>query len=74
MKLRILNPKETVYHGDATSVFIQGDNGEFEILDYHAPVVSLLREGEIRVDGIKSIPVKKGIARFSENECVILVE
>lgn len=74
MKVKILNPKHVVFEGEAKSVFLPGDLAEFEILDYHAPIISLLRPGKVVVDWRNVIPIKKGMVRFDNNECVILVE
>ena len=70
----ILSPKNLVYEKEVTSVFFQGDRGEFELLAYHYPLVGILSEGEIVVDLNKKIPVKSGIVRFYANECTILIE
>lgn len=70
----ILNPKHVVYEGDAESVFVPGDMGEFEILDYHMPIVSLLKPGEVKIDWKKSIRIKNGMVKFYGGECVMLVE
>lgn len=72
--LKVLNPKQVVFEGDVGSVFLPGEFGEFELLPYHAPILSLLREGMIVVDWKTRIPIKKGMVRFAENECVILLE
>lgn len=72
--LKVLNPKHVVYEGDAESVFLPGDAGEFELLPYHTPIVSLLREGEIVVDWKTRIPIKRGMVRFLGDECVVLLE
>jgi len=72
--LKILNPKHIVYEGQVSSVFLPGDAGEFELLAYHVPIVSLLKEGEIVVDWKSRIPIKKGMLRFMNEECVILLE
>ena len=72
--LTILNPKHVLYEGDANSVFLYGDRGEFEIMAHHAPIVSLLKEGNVVVDWETSIPIKKGLMKFFNNDCVILVE
>ena len=72
--LTILNPKHVVYEGDVNSVFLPGDRGEFELLPFHAPIVSLLLPGEVIVNWEKSIPIKSGMAKFDKNDCVILVE
>jgi len=74
MKVKILNPKHIVFEGEAKSVFLPGDLAEFEILDYHAPIISLLRPGKVVVDWRNVIPIKRGMVRFDNNECVILVE
>jgi F-type H+-transporting ATPase subunit epsilon len=74
MKVTILNPKHVIYDGEARSVFLQGDMAEFEILDHHAPIVSLLNPGDVVVDWETRIPIQKGMVKFDENECVILVE
>ena len=74
MKVKILNPKHVLFDGEAQSVFLPGDMAEFELLDFHAPIVSLLRPGSVVVDWKTRIPIKRGMVRFDRNECVILVE
>lgn len=74
MKLTILNPKHVLYDGEAKNVFLPGDLAEFELLDWHAPIMSLLLEGDVVVDWERRIPIKNGMVRFDKNECVILVE
>lgn len=73
-KVTILNPKRTLYDGQATSVFLPGDLGEFEVLQFHKPIISLLRQGEIIIDWQKSITISKGIVRMYGDELVALVE
>jgi len=70
----ILNPKEVLYEGEAESVFLQGDEGEFEVLEYHSPIMSNLRKGKIVIDGRKYLAIKGGIARFDHNSLVVLAE
>ena len=74
LKVLVLNPKRTVFEGEASSVFLTGDAAEFELLDHHAPIVSLLRPGYITIDWTQRIPIKRGMVRFESNECVILME
>ncbi|MFH1199356.1 MAG: hypothetical protein V1650_04290 [Candidatus Omnitrophota bacterium] len=74
LKVTILNPRRTVYEGEASSVFLPGDLGEFEVLEFHKPVISLLRQGEIIIDGKHSVAIKKGIVRMRSDELVALVE
>ena len=74
MKVTILSPREEVFAGEATSVFLPGDMSEFEILDHHAPIISLLRGGEVIIDWERKIPITKGIVKFDRGECMILIE
>ena len=74
MKVTILNPKEVIFAGEAKSVFLPGDMSEFELLDHHVPIVSLLRPGNVTLDWERSIPISKGMVKFDRNECMILVE
>ncbi len=43
------------------------------MLDFHAPMISLLKAGKILVDG-KYLPIRKGIALVARNELFVLVE
>jgi F-type H+-transporting ATPase subunit epsilon len=72
--LKVLNPKHVVLEAKVESVFLPGDRGEFELLAYHVPIISLLREGDIVVDWKTRIPIRKGMVRFANDECVILLE
>lgn len=74
MRLTVLSPKKTVYEGEARSILLAGDLAEFELLDYHAPILSLLRKGNVVVDGVRNIPINRGLVKFDRNICVILVE
>ena len=55
-------------------MFLPGDMAEFELSDYHAPIVSLLRPGNVVVDWKDVIPIKQGMVKFLNNECMILIE
>ena len=51
MYLEIVTPEATLYKWEVTSVAVPGVNGEFEMLKDHAPIVSLLKEGHIKLNG-----------------------
>lgn len=40
-----------MFSGEVTSVTVPGVNGEFQMLMDHAPIVSLLQEGEVKIAG-----------------------
>jgi F-type H+-transporting ATPase subunit epsilon len=58
MHLEIVSPEATLFSGDVTSVTVPGVNGEFQVLDNHAPIVSLLQEGNVKIGGDVSISEK----------------
>ncbi len=74
LKVTIINPKRTIFEGEAKSVFLPGQEGEFEVLEFHKSIISLLRQGEIIIDGINSVVISKGVMRLYRNELVALVE
>ncbi|AXO80534.1 F0F1 ATP synthase subunit epsilon [Olleya aquimaris] len=51
MYLEIVSPEATLFKGEVTSVTVPGINGEFEMLNNHAPIVSILKEGTVKIVG-----------------------
>ena len=51
MYLEIVTPEATLFKGDVESVSVPGVLGEFEMLKDHAPIVSLLKEGYVKIFG-----------------------
>ncbi len=51
MKLDIVTPEGSLFSGEADSIVVPGVNGEFEMLNNHAPIVALLQKGRIRIKG-----------------------
>lgn len=51
MYLEIVSPEATLFAGEVSSVTVPGINGEFQMLKDHAPIVSLLQEGEVKITG-----------------------
>ncbi|WP_034042061.1 F0F1 ATP synthase subunit epsilon [Wocania ichthyoenteri] len=51
MYLEIVSPEATLFSGEVTSIAVPGVNGDFEMLKNHAPIVSLLKEGFVKISG-----------------------
>jgi len=51
MYLEIVSPEATLFSGEVIAVTVPGINGEFQMLNNHAPIVSLLQEGKVRIKG-----------------------
>ncbi|GAK74595.1 MULTISPECIES: F0F1 ATP synthase subunit epsilon [Nonlabens] len=51
MILEIVTPEQTLFSGTVESVSVPGISGQFQMLDNHAPVVSLLVKGAVKIFG-----------------------
>lgn len=50
MKLEIITPSSKIFEGDADAVQLPGKDGLFQILDDHAPIISTLAPGKVKID------------------------
>ncbi|MEK7542543.1 MAG: hypothetical protein AAB524_02480 [Patescibacteria group bacterium] len=75
--LRVFAIDREVFFGDAKSVIVPGAKGQMQILAEHAPLVSLLKEGDIVIEqenGQKqTIPIQSGTLEVIDKEVVALV-
>ncbi len=60
MQLEIVTPEATLFSGEVQSVAVPGVNGEFQMLNNHAPIVSLLGPGNVKIYG--EIALAKDVA------------
>ncbi|MDA9303775.1 F0F1 ATP synthase subunit epsilon [Flavobacteriaceae bacterium] len=51
MYLEIVTPEATIYKGEVNSVSVPGVNGDFEMLNNHAAIVSILKKGFVKING-----------------------
>jgi F-type H+-transporting ATPase subunit epsilon len=49
MILEIVSPESSLFKGEVTSVSLPGVDGSFQILNNHAPIVSLLKQGTVSI-------------------------
>ncbi|CAM3330124.1 ATP synthase epsilon chain [Flavobacterium longum] len=49
MTLEIVSPEASLFKGEVTSVTLPGVDGSFQLLNNHAPIVSILKAGVIRI-------------------------
>ena len=49
MFLEIVTPEAILFSSEVDSIFVPGIHGEFQMLNNHAPVVSILKEGTVKV-------------------------
>jgi F-type H+-transporting ATPase subunit epsilon len=56
MILEIVSPEAKLFSGEVTSVSLPGVDGSFQLLNNHAPIVSTLKEGLIKINLLKQSP------------------
>ena len=61
MILEIVSPEATLFQGEITSITLPGVNGSFQILNNHAPIVSILNQGTIKIVA-PSFKINKDVA------------
>ena len=77
MHLEIITPDKKVFSGEVTSVSVPGTTGRFEMLNNHAPIISTLLNGKVKVkdkEGVKTFDVKGGVVENLNNKIIILAE
>ena len=78
MKVKITKPDSTVYEGEAKLLQLPGSGGLFEILQNHAPIISSLGKGTIRLvtndDETKTFDIRGGVVNGQQNDILILVQ
>lgn len=79
MQLDILTPEKRLFAGEVHGVQLPGIDGLFELLDRHAPLVSALSDGDIKIidtnkaDGQK-FAISGGFVEMLNNRATVLVE
>ncbi len=51
MFLEIVTPEASIFQGEVESVIVPGVVGQFQMLENHAPIVSLLQAGKVKIRG-----------------------
>ena len=77
MHLDKITPEKNVYSGEVEMVNLPGSDGSFGIMKDHAPIVSTLKAGEIKVveNGIEKLfPVSGGVVEVNNNKIIVLAE
>ena len=78
MTLEILTPEKKIYSGDVYGVQLPGISGLFEVLDKHAPLVSALGKGNLKIlidkSSTENYKIQSGFVEVLQNKVTVLVE
>ena len=78
MNIEILTPEGQVFVGEGNSISLQGVDGQFQVLNSHAPLIAALAPGRIRIQQDKGgetvFQTKGGFVEVLRNNVSVLVE
>lgn len=78
MILEIITPDKCVYSGKVKLVKLPGSRGAFEILNHHAPIISTLEKGQIKIINETGqelfFEVTGGVVENKNNKIIVLAE
>ncbi len=73
LEVLVASPQRIIFEGKARSVTVPGEQGVFEILSYHRPLLSRLISGSLLIDE-NAFPIRRGIIGVNLNKATIIVE
>ena len=77
LNFALVSPEREVFHGEVDQVVVPGVEGEFGVLARHAPVMSVIKPGALRIfdDGqVRKIYVEGGFADVTPEGLTVLAE
>ena len=78
MKVKITKPNSILFEGDVKLAQLPGAGGKFEILENHAPIISTLEAGDIRLvlpdNTEQTFAVRGGVVKGQQNDFMLLVQ
>jgi F-type H+-transporting ATPase subunit epsilon len=78
MHIEIITPDATLFQGEATYVFLPGSDGSLGIMNNHAPLISSLKKGTLRIKDQSGkemkFDVNGGTVEVMKNKVVVLAE
>ena len=77
MRVEIITPDKALFKGEATSVVVPGISGSMGFLKDHAPLITVLKAGEVKLrtaEGEKSFQVNGGVVEVMNDTVLVLAE
>ncbi len=77
MHLEIITPDKKLFDGDVTVVTFPGSDGSFQVLNNHAPLISLLNEGIVvykTKESKQQVRITGGVVEVLKNKVIVLAD
>ena len=76
MHLEIITPEKTIFSGEVRLVRVPGTKGSFEVLQNHAPLISTLEKGQVKVieknEKEHFFEINGGVIEVKDNRVILL--
>jgi len=77
MHLEIITPEKKVFEGEVRLTTLPGSDGSFQILNDHAPLISLLKQGVVEYkikDDTNQVTITGGVVEVLKNKVIVLAD
>ncbi|MEM1405664.1 MAG: ATP synthase F1 subunit epsilon [Bacteroidota bacterium] len=77
MFLEIVTPAKKVFEGEVSVITFPGVDGQFQVLNDHAPLVSTLKAGQMKYKDGKNestIEITGGVVEVLHNKVIVLAD
>ena len=78
MKIEIITPDKKIFDGEIKSVRVPGKRGSFQVLKDHAPIISTLENGLVRIINQENneliFDISGGVIEVKANKIILLAD
>jgi F-type H+-transporting ATPase subunit epsilon len=78
MKIEIITPDKKIFEGEIMSVRVPGKKGSFQVLKDHAPIISTLENGSVRMVDQENneivYEISGGVIEVKSNKIIVLAD
>ncbi len=77
MHLEIITPEKKIFEGDVTIATFPGADGSFQVMNDHAPLISLLKDGIVEYkskEATNQVNITGGVVEVLKNKVILLAD
>jgi F-type H+-transporting ATPase subunit epsilon len=77
MHLEIITPDKKVFEGEVSIVTFPGADGSFQVMNDHAPIISLLKDGVVEYkskETAQQVSITGGVVEVLKNKVILLAD
>ena len=77
MHLEIITPEKKIFEGEVRITTLPGSDGSFQILNDHAPLISLLKQGVVEYktkEATRQVTITGGVVEVLKNKVIVLAD